>query len=505
MVRSRNRSDDQKQILTISLVLFVLLSLILGGTTYLGYADSADERKGRLEEKDKNKVMRRNLEEQTLMTSTYKALVGYDDKSDLKNIQGYKREHKDNWNAEIAKHGKTIPWNATEDLPGTTYSALIEKLTKEKMEAAKGRVTCEEQSAKARADFNKQRAELLKSNEDLKQALKDSSAKVQENFENIDKKYKMAIETLTAALPDNEAKTKEIETLKKDRDKAKDELARAQKDIETKIRKLEEKIPQVDLLAFDKPKGKILELDRVGNTVFLDLGSADYVKPGMTFSVFGLGEYKPTAERKASVEVVSVSGDHMCMARVTEIKSATRDPILKGDLLYNPAWTPGLREHVAIAGFIDLSGDGRDETAEFVKSLEKQGVIVDAYLDLKEMALKGALKKLDRQTGYLILGELPDLDKGGVMNQADPRLERKMNIHEEINKLHEQAKALGITIVPARKFMALVGMKVPKPSGPTDWTNYTLKPGAGVGGGEKKEEMKKEEMKKEEKKEEKKD
>ena len=70
-----------------------------------------------------------------------------------------------------------------------------------------------------------------------------------------------------------------------------------------------------------------------------------------------------------------------------------------------------MREHVAIAGFIDLVGDGRDATPELVRMLEKQGVVVDIWLDLRDMSLKGANKdkeeKITRQTSYLIMGDSP--------------------------------------------------------------------------------------------------
>src|SRR5262249_43792893 len=157
---------------------------------------------------------------------------------------------------------------------------------------------------------------------------------------------------LADALPENEKNQRKIQELEKIRKDLEGALAKSVREAEIRVKKLEDKLVRDDILGFDQPKGKILTLDRDGKTAYLNIGSADYVKPGLTFSIFGVGQYKANAERKASVEVLSVTGEHMCMARVTEIKSATRDPILTGDLLYNPAWTPGLREHVAIAGLI---------------------------------------------------------------------------------------------------------------------------------------------------------
>lgn len=174
------------------------------------------------------------------------------------------------------------------------------------------------------------------------------------------------------------------------------------------------------------------------------------------------------AERKASVEVVEVTGAHQCRARVTEIKNAVRRPLVAGDQLYNPAWAPGMRDHVAVAGVIDLTGDGRDSTAAFVQALEKDGVIVDAWLDLKELAVNG--KGISLQTSYLIIGYLPDLQNG---DQSDPRKERVVAIHEAVHKLREQAEQKGVTVVGVRRYMALAGMKLPLPVRESDETKST--------------------------------
>ena len=42
MARSRSGGDDQKQVLTITLVLFVLLSIILSVVAYFGYAEQGE-------------------------------------------------------------------------------------------------------------------------------------------------------------------------------------------------------------------------------------------------------------------------------------------------------------------------------------------------------------------------------------------------------------------------------------------------------------------------------
>jgi hypothetical protein len=276
---------------------------------------------------------------------------------------------------------------------------------------------------------------------------------------------KLRAEQMTRLLADLAAK---LGDLKKDKNQTEAKLQEAfrdaLKDAEVKIKRLEQKIPQLDLLAYERPKGKIVAVDAGQKTVRLNLGAADRVKPGLTFSVYGDGEYKSTVDRKASIEVVEVVGENKCRARVTELKNAVRHPLAVGDLLYNPAWTPGLRDRVAIVGVIDLDGDGRDDTAEFVKALERDGAIVDVWLDMQDLTLKGARKAISFQTNFLIVGDLPEAPADGKAD--DPRFERYVAVQRAANDLHDAALQKGLTVVNARRYLALTGMKVPKATEP---------------------------------------
>src|SRR5581483_8147324 len=107
---------------------------------------------------------------------------------------------------------------------------------------------------------------------------------------------------------------------------------------------------------------------------YLDIGSRDNVKPQLTFSVYPAGATQPKGMRKASLEVVNVLSGHLCVARITEVTDRTHDPVIVNDTIFNPAWSSSLRQHVAVAGLIDLTGDGTDNTEEFMRNLERQGI-----------------------------------------------------------------------------------------------------------------------------------
>src|SRR5262249_44684532 len=148
---------------------------------------------------------------------------------------------------------------------------------------------------------------------------------------------------------------KQIDDLKKELGKAKERIAFQQSTIEAKEAKSTEAPPDM------RTDWKIVEMDRRGTNPYINLGSTDNVKSQQTFTIHAIGQDgRPNRQAKGTLEVVNVSGPHLSQARVTGVKDANRDPIIKGDIIYNPSWNPTLKKHVALAGIMDITGDGRD-------------------------------------------------------------------------------------------------------------------------------------------------
>jgi hypothetical protein len=216
-----------------------------------------------------------------------------------------------------------------------------------------------------------------------------------------------------------------------------------------------------------KTDWKIVSIDKNGTTAYINLGSADKVTSGLTFRVHGIGEDgQPKPRDKATVEVLNVVGEHLSQVRVLydyderqepkpQRHNPRTNPVLKGDVLYNPTWDPNHKKHVAIAGAIDLTGDGRDSLPEFIRTLERQGIVVDAYLDTKDFTVKG--HGMDVNTDLLIVGPTPRnlLDARG----ADKELREKLD--EGIKKMMKEAVLNGVRIRGLRQYLEEIGYKVP--------------------------------------------
>lgn len=220
------------------------------------------------------------------------------------------------------------------------------------------------------------------------------------------------------------------------------------------------------------PRGRIVRVHGNLRKVTINIGRGQNLKPGTTFSVYGLAPNgKPKVRSKGKVEVVSV-GDTTSEVAIThlfhpddpgdavtgkrkEIDVLSRDntdPIVRDDVLINPLWNPNAETHVVIAGVVDFQGTGAINVQSFVRLLEKQNVRVDAYVDPADGTIKGP--GMTRRTDFLILGGVPT----GVGKNDDVR----KKINEATDKLLKEARANAVTLVNPRRFLQDTGLNIPR-------------------------------------------
>jgi hypothetical protein len=246
-----------------------------------------------------------------------------------------------------------------------------------------------------------------------------------------------------------------------------DEIAR----LKDTIALLNSKTPKSDPFAYDAPQGKITTR-LADNIVEINLGSNAHVQVGLTFTVLPIdfpqkgrvsrmmkfrmpddrGNYREV-ERfvpKATIEVLEVLGPDSSRARITAEHDDVRDRALPGDLLYNSVWRKGQADHIALIGIFDINGDGTDDIATVVRDLNKMGIPVDAYFDMKERKWVG---KLTDRTRYLVDGLTP------TPTPNDPNLEAKSRLIGAMRTARDEAIGKQVQVVPARDFFGRTGYK----------------------------------------------
>jgi hypothetical protein len=263
---------------------------------------------------------------------------------------------------------------------------------------------------------------------------------------------------------------------RKDTDKLTDDIVarevsikRAQADNErykAAVDKLNEQLDAgVDPFQYDKPKGKVIRRYSE-NLVDVDIGSADNLRAGQTFSVFpsdtptrGMqsrmrkardldGKEYARPVPKGTLEVVDILGANLAQCRITTEDSQVRDRILAGDLLYNAVWNKGASEHIVLFGIFDIDGDGRDDIQTIVKNLSKVGVAVDGYFDLAKMKWEG---EITSQTTFAVEGYYPSV------SIADGNRDGKIKILGALADAKRTAKDKGLRILRPRDFFPRIG------------------------------------------------
>jgi hypothetical protein len=471
-------NDESKQkALIIALVCFVVLSLGLGVATYYGFAGQEEFKKQAADaKKEKDAQLKRGDWEQ-FQALALKAHLGHnltkEDQESLAQLGKNYDAGKGNLGKDEKNYadGKSLldrlshdmGWDPKKQQPVDTFFQKKDSLENDV-------VLLRSQLAKAQEDYTKAREKLdaeLKATqaekEEMAKALTNSKAELAKTI--ADKSA--AFLTLQKTV---EARDDDINELKKEGNRLQDEKAsvkkkadKREKDLITQNEKLKDQLAPPNIEEYNRPKARIVRLDRTGTIAYIDIGSADNVKPPLTFSVMGVGPNGRANEvRKGAVEVMSVPRAHVSEVRITDVTDPGRNPITEGDQLFNPSWSPNLRVHVALTGLIDLTGNGKDDTAEFVRGLERQGIIVDAYLDLKDMTVKG--NGINRQTDFLVLGEQPGVEGTQMIREGDAGLERKQALYKKVAEMQKEAANEGVAIVPLRRYLSMIGYRLPRVS-----------------------------------------
>ena len=213
------------------------------------------------------------------------------------------------------------------------------------------------------------------------------------------------------------------------------------------------KAAQPDADPFAQPAdGRISYVNQRYKKVWIDLGSADGLRPQVTFSVIAEGATDAElAEQKGTIEVVRVIDAHMSEARITSDEST--DPLMPGDRIYSLVWDRGRQVGFGIAGFIDVDGDGKSDLDLVKRIIAASNGRVDAAPDA-EGNKQGELKV---STRYLVLGRSPD----------DP-IAAMQRFATSYKSLTEDAENLGVETIRLEEFLKLMGWKLDTQSTPMD-------------------------------------
>jgi hypothetical protein len=502
--------------LIVTLVFFVLTTVILGVTTYTGYSEQEANTKKVKDAEAKATTMTKERNYHRATARILRAYMGFPEaKGDAKDTARIKEQldkgtypdasgvpEANEFRTFLGNLGKAMPWNPAapdnHESPTITYEMRLQARDKD-IEALKTQLA----AAKARADdAEAKRAEAAAALAAAKKNFKAEVDKVTADAEKAREKDRMAIADLTAELNKaNEAKNSfrdsdaalklqlakltqeakklkdEVSEVKKERERAKgerDEIAKAFALLQEKTGKsaeeIEAKVLDDDALSLlrnwdlKRKDWRIVAMDRTGQQPYINLGWADNLHPQMTFSIHKLGpDGRLASISKGTLEVVRVIGPHQAQCRLTSMSSKAdraRDPIVKGDYLFNPVWDPSQKRRVVLAGLADMNNEGTDSTKAFRELLKRQNVDLGGWIDVSDDKAPPKLEGegVNRKTDYLIIGD--NLDD--VHHKRTSDKEFKEAFSRIVTEQREKAKADAIPVITLRRYLQMVGYVPPR-------------------------------------------
>lgn len=441
-------ASRENQGLQIALILFVMITVALGVSTYVFWDKSkkvlADKKDAEAETAKANKITRmRDLETQFL-----KATIGYSELpkeqveaaiNELINagdaLEASTTTIRTDFDKDMAKFDKS--WGKEKNWR-TLHESLQDVIRDRNATIASLREDEKKAVAKKDSDvanFTVQASEAKAGQQKAVTDLADARTQHAEEVRN----HNESTEGLRVSITQANQNTKKVEddlTAKiKERDVRIGTLEQANAALVETIKKLRGE----DLAAV--PDGEITWVNQGEQSVWVDLGIADGLHRQVTFSVYeknvsNLNDAKP----KGKIEVTRIIDRHLAEARI--MSDDLSNPILRGDKIYTPTWVAGRTLKFAMAGFIDYNGDGKSDR-ELVKNL----IHINGGEVVAEVTAGGEYRgTMELDTRYLILGERPTA-------KSNPEL------IANFGTMKTQAEETGVEVMKVDRLLEYMGFK----------------------------------------------
>ena len=122
----------------------------------------------------------------------------------------------------------------------------------------------------------------------------------------------------------------------------------------------------------DEFDGRILSVNELDRTVLVSVGRTTGLRAGLQLNVYAPTDPQPQiGSKKAVVEVVAIESDSLVRCRVR--KDSTRDPIIPGDVVATSLWSPGTPLEVVIVGITQFGGEPEADRTRLEQLVERVG------------------------------------------------------------------------------------------------------------------------------------
>ncbi|REJ91830.1 MAG: hypothetical protein DWQ34_14085 [Planctomycetota bacterium] len=432
-----------------SLIGFVMLSLILGVFTYLGWKEYIELRDGEFATTQAQlQQEQQSLTQLVAEVTEMKQLLGHpvDDLGgagvdEANTVHYLVRNDLSNYGGEQAANTVTA-----------TLSAMSTRIRE-----------LEEENATLQASLNSNRDELLAVNtasrnqmDEIVQSQESSEEQLQANIDKHD-------EVLAEKNAEIDDLVTEINQVQAEKEVLRDEYESYRRESEERVALLENRIDalsdelnELKKVSFEKQDGNVVAVDNTTRTVWIDIGERDNLKPQVTFSVYtrdhrGIG--RGPEDIKAKIEVTRVLDSHLAEARILDEQLFR--PIAEGDPIYSPLWSAGRTEYFALVGRPDLDEDGESDWELFYEIVRNAGAKIDLVVT-DEGDREPLDAKLSARTKFLIVG---DMDDPAQFSGQPEKVAMAQAVNNQLTELRDEARLYGIRVVRLNDFLEYIGYR----------------------------------------------
>lgn len=362
----------ENQGLQIALIILFMLTIILGVTTYIFCRQyiEADERASKLEG-DLSSTTQANQTIQGESNELKKMILGTEDaeEKELEEITTLFNEDKEKFSAGFDNVDKF-------------YRPLLIHLHDQLNKKNVALTDATDALQTLQDDYDKWKGQMtaqVKTHEDARLAaekkLNDATAEYTAQLAQIRTGKDEIQKDLDTARKETETRVAAMGT---ERDNA---LVQA-KNLQIHAEKLRDQLEEERPGTPEVPDGEVSWVDQRAGTVWINLGRAHALREQTTFSVYPVDMTNlAKAHKKAGIEVTRILGAELAEAKIVE--DVTADPIMTGDKIHTPAWSPGEQVGFVLVGLMDMDGDGASDMQAVRDLIRISGGRVDYWRDDK--------------------------------------------------------------------------------------------------------------------------
>jgi hypothetical protein len=420
----------ESQGLQITLIVFVMLTIIFAVTTiaFWNRAKTLAETNQSLETRNAEALQaERAATDQALRMKVW---LGHTAETPIEAVE-------EQYNRDMSTYARSAPevQRTYKDVPVVLFNALQQR--NKQVEDLR------QQQQETQAQFDQTRQALEKERDEARRIQAETEAKLEQTRD----EFAQYRDQLQQSQDQQAAQIQQLRTELADlQAKSAQQVQSLQSELNNKnliISQRDQQLAELTNESFEVPDGKVLSVRTRTGTAYINLGSADGLRRQVTFSVYGVDANNlAREEKKGSLEVTRVIDEHMAEARITD--DSLDDPIMTGDVIYTPLWNAQSALHFALAGEIDIDGDGQDDRELIKRLIRINSGTVDA--EVQDGEIKG---QLSRTTRYLIVGEEPT-----VGESADTEDDARQNAW---SKMIRQADELGIEQLTIGELLDFIG------------------------------------------------